>query len=246
MAAAIRESRLKSGPEDKGVFLEGQLSYIGRDCLNVPSDLGESIANNVRRLDLSFNSLRTLEGVERFPNLQELVLDNNCIADNTDFPIMPSLHTLTLNKNKIRDLDKLLDKLSASCPDLTYLSLLGNEACPDQLSHEDKDDDDYIRYRYYVLYRLPCLKFLDSTPVKVIEREKSNKQGQFLKVVRPSDDLFNASQSDDDKARNSPNYTPLPNDLREDPDYKSTFGRCRYVYYGRHSEGNRFIRNNDL
>jgi len=26
----------------------------------------------------------------------------------------------------------------------------------------------------------------------------------------------------------------------------ATFGKCRYVYYGRHSEGNRFIRNNDL
>ena len=25
-----------------------------------------------------------------------------------------------------------------------------------------------------------------------------------------------------------------------------TFGRCRYVYYGRHSEGNRFIKNTDL
>jgi len=26
----------------------------------------------------------------------------------------------------------------------------------------------------------------------------------------------------------------------------ATFGKCRYIYYGRHSEGNRFIRNNDL
>lgn len=28
--------------------------------------------------------------------------------------------------------------------------------------------------------------------------------------------------------------------------FLATFGKCRYVYYGRHSEGNRFIRNNDL
>lgn len=26
----------------------------------------------------------------------------------------------------------------------------------------------------------------------------------------------------------------------------ASFGKCRYVYYGHHSEGNRFIRNNDL
>ena len=25
-----------------------------------------------------------------------------------------------------------------------------------------------------------------------------------------------------------------------------TIGTCKYVYYGKHSEGNRFIRNNDL
>jgi len=29
-------------------------------------------------------------------------------------------------------------------------------------------------------------------------------------------------------------------------DLVAMFGKCRYVYYGRHSEGNRFIRNNDL
>lgn len=32
-------------------------------------------------------------------------------------------------------------------PALQYLSLLGNEACPNQLVSLDKDEDDYQRYR---------------------------------------------------------------------------------------------------
>ena len=48
------------------------------------------------------------------------------------------------------------------------------------------------------------------------------------------------SDSQDEK------YTPLPTDVAEGGDHKGTFGKCRYVYYGKHSEGNRFIVNNDL
>lgn len=33
-------------------------------------------------------------------------------------------------------------------PSLQYLSLLGNEACPNQLVSPDKDEDDYQRYRF--------------------------------------------------------------------------------------------------
>ncbi|TNN78505.1 Leucine-rich repeat-containing protein C10orf11 [Liparis tanakae] len=28
--------------------------------------------------------------------------------------------------------------------------------------------------------------------------------------------------------------------------YTGVFAKCRYIYYGKHSEGNRFIRNNQL
>jgi len=54
--------------------------------------------------------------------------------------------TLTV-KYHVKDLHHLLCVLQARLPALTYLSLLGNEACPDQLSNQDKDEDDYRRYR---------------------------------------------------------------------------------------------------
>ncbi len=46
---------------------------------------------------------------------------------------------------------------------LTYLSLLGNSACPNELVA--KDEEDYQRYRYYVIHSLPNIRFLDSRPV---------------------------------------------------------------------------------
>lgn len=57
--------------------------------------------NKVHSLDLSFNDLTTLRGLEMFPLLRELVLDNNQLTDNLVFPYMPYLHTLSLNKNKV-------------------------------------------------------------------------------------------------------------------------------------------------
>ena len=40
--------------------------------------------------------------------------------------------------------------------------------------------------RYYVLYRLPNLKFLDSRPVKSKEKEEGQRVGAYMKIVAPS------------------------------------------------------------
>ena len=53
--------------------------------------------------------------------------------------------------------------------------------------------NDVLYCRYYVLYRLPRLKFLDSTPVRAEEKLEATKKGAFLKVVRPQDDDLNVS-----------------------------------------------------
>ena len=44
---------------------------------------------------------RSLNGLYSFEKLEELILDNNQLGDDMDFPEMPHVHTLTLNKNKI-------------------------------------------------------------------------------------------------------------------------------------------------
>ncbi|XP_014773820.2 leucine-rich melanocyte differentiation-associated protein [Octopus bimaculoides] len=129
------------------VFANGQLTYACNDVHVIPGKLIESFCTKTTRLDLSYNLLYTLKGLENFTDLEELVLDNNWIDDDTEFPALNSLHTLTLNKNNISDLESFLLKLKASYTNLKYLSLLGNNACPNQLSDKEKDDGDYQRYR---------------------------------------------------------------------------------------------------
>jgi hypothetical protein len=92
-----------------------------------------------------------------------------------------------LNCWYIDNCDQLLEEVKKKCPSLRYLSLLGNTACPNPLLGYGHDEDDYRRYRLYVLYRLPNLKFLDSSIVSEDERKEAKRVGQFMKVVKPSE-----------------------------------------------------------
>ncbi|XP_058433958.1 leucine-rich melanocyte differentiation-associated protein isoform X1 [Marmota monax] len=130
-------------------------------------------------------SLGSLEGLSAFRSLEELILDNNLLGDDLVLPGLPQLHTLTLNKNRITDLERLLDHLAEVTPALEYLSLLGNVACPNELVSLEKDEEDYKRYRCFVLHKLPNLKFLDARKVTRQERKEALVRGAFMKVVKP-------------------------------------------------------------
>ena len=107
---------------------------------------------------------RTLDGLLNFTVLEELILDNNELTDSSlNFPPLMHLRTLTLNKNQvswftfcacfiypstqITDTEHILTILKEKCPNLRYLSLLGNQACPNELLGTGHDDEDYQRYR---------------------------------------------------------------------------------------------------
>ncbi|KAF3708172.1 Leucine-rich melanocyte differentiation-associated protein [Channa argus] len=226
------------------VALNGtQISYIGHDCKDIPDFLGDTYGQFAKRLDLSFNELRSLAGLKMFTELEELVVDNNLLGNDLQLPRLPNLHTLTLNKNQLTDIEVLLEHLADVTPSLQYLSLLGNEACPNQLVDPDKDEDDYQRYRYFVLHKLPKLKFLDTRKVTKKEVMEAQARGAFMKVVKPK------SEPPPKEAKSESGllpYTPLPRGSSEAKNHKGVFTKCRYVYYGKHSEGNRFIRNDQL
>ncbi|XP_061767752.1 leucine-rich melanocyte differentiation-associated protein [Nerophis ophidion] len=226
------------------VALNGtQISYIAQDCKDIPDFLGDTYGHFARRLDLSFNQLRSLAGLGMFARLEELVVDNNLLGNDLRLPGLPNLHTLTLNKNKLTDIEALLEHLADVTPSLRYLSLLGNEACPNQLVSPDKDEDDYQRYRYFVLHKLPGLKFLDTRKVTRKESTEAQARGAFMKVVKPKSDT--PPKEAGFETRPLP-YTPLPRGSRDAKNHKGVFAKCRYVYYGKHSEGNRFIQNDQL
>nr|ACO51576.1 C10orf11 [Aquarana catesbeiana] len=174
--------------ENDGETVSGdQVSYIGKDCAEIPRFLACKYGNFAKRLDLSFNLLqqtvvggppalstgyvqhsddatatftRSLDGLEGFICLEELILDNNLLGNHVCLPLLPFLHTLTANKNQLTELDHFLDSLAVSAPSLEYLSLLGNQACPNELVSKEKDEDDYQRYRFQVIWTqalLTCL-----------------------------------------------------------------------------------------
>ncbi|KAM6442184.1 leucine-rich melanocyte differentiation-associated protein [Liasis olivaceus] len=227
-----------------GLLVDGtQVSYIGQDCRAIPEFLGRKYGRIAKRLDLSFNLLRSLEGLQTFSSLEELILDNNLLQNDLRLPNLPHLHTLMLNKNQITELEGLLDHLAEVAPSLEFLSLLGNSACPNELVCKDKDEGDYQRYRYFVLHKLTNLKFLDSRKVSSKEREEAILRGAFMKVVKPVD----SKDSVEDVSTSPPmSYTPLPSGSRNLTHHRGVLGKCRYVYYGKHSEGNRFIRDDQL
>ncbi|KAI5108132.1 leucine-rich repeat-containing protein C10orf11-like [Silurus meridionalis] len=163
---------------------------------------------HVSTLDISSELKMSLTGLKAFSQLEELIVDNNLLGNDLRLPRLPQLHTLTLNKNQISfqpgaafvchpmiysavkrrvivNIDALLEHLQEVTPALEYLSLLGNEACPNQLVSLDKDEDDYQRYRYFVLHKLRNLKFLDSRRVTQREHLEAEARGAFMKVVKP-------------------------------------------------------------
>lgn len=223
-------------------FIDNRLCYTSQRCHKIPEALVKLYGSRVHSLDLSYNELVSLKGLERFSFLRELVLDNNHLADSIVFPYLPHLHTLSLNKNQINDIELLMAKISHNLPALTFLSLLGNKACPNELSDLDNDEEDYQRYRYYVLHHAPSLKYLDSTRVTDSERAEANRRGQFMKIVRPKEE----ENHDVVVQRPLHSYTPLPRNIRNPDDHRGAYSKCKYKYSGKHSEGNRFISNKDL
>lgn len=92
------------------------------------------------------NYFRDLAPLQGFPKLETLVLDNNEVNEHTKFPKMLNLHTLWVNSNKITNLIIFIDKLVDNTPNLKFLSMLKNEACPNYFN--GKTLKEYSDYRY--------------------------------------------------------------------------------------------------
>lgn len=78
-----------------------QLCYVGQEIICIPEILGKMYGSKVKTLDLSFNSLTSLKHLELFPDLEELILDNNKLDDSIRLYNFPKLHTLSMNNNNV-------------------------------------------------------------------------------------------------------------------------------------------------
>ncbi|XP_053977514.1 leucine-rich melanocyte differentiation-associated protein-like [Hylaeus volcanicus] len=230
----------------------GQVWYTGQRAEKIPGGLVGVVGNNCTSLDLSYNELTSITAVRDFQNLQELILDNNKLRDLKTLPRIPTLTTLSVNNNKITDIDALLKRIRECCPNVVYVSLLGNPGCPDQLTNPSStDDEDYNRYRLYAIYVLPpSLRFLDSRPVTRQEKMDAESRGKYSRTVKLVPELsstyVSSTMDEFDDIFFNVHYTPLPTSIRNPLDHKGAFGKCKHRYSGKNSEGNRFISNSDL
>jgi len=234
--------------EDSTVLLEpviehDHLSLIGATLNQIPRELEDKYGNETKHLDLSYNTITRVENLENFTNLTSLVLDNNQLESSQVFPPSIKMQTLWVNNNNITDLRVFLDCVCKAYPNLTYLSMLKNPACPNYFT--GKDFEDYRRYRYYVLYRLKNLKFLDSSPVTTSEKKEAARVGPYMITAKPDEAQYQSTK-EVPKSEQTEELPNLPTDLQPEGKGAARFGISSYVYYGKHSEGNRFIVNEDL
>lgn len=117
--------------------------------------------------------------------------------------------------------------------------MLKNPACPD-MYFSDGEAEAYQRYRFYVIYRLPSLEFLDSTPISDEERKEAKRVGKYMTVATPDGQPVSQTNS----PLRSRTTESEPQAARMKPSAFLARGRVRYD--GSHSEGNRFIQNDDL
>jgi len=149
-----------------------RLSLAYRDLSEVPPRIGEQFGQFLKELDLSNNELSDLTNLRDFQKLEVLVLDNNKLTSHTKIPSsLRTVHTLWVNNNEIANLSLFVDKLVASCPNLKFLSMLRNKACPNFFNGGTPKQ--YTDYRKYVIDRLRSLSVLDSSAITEQEREEA-------------------------------------------------------------------------
>ena len=106
----------------------------------------------------------------RYPNIQTLVLDNNCLTNIQDFPKLKKLECIWLNNNFLTQLEPILRVLKEQAPNLKHISLLGNLCCARYLFHEKQHA--YGNYRRLIAKYFPKLESIDFEDIQTKEREQ--------------------------------------------------------------------------
>lgn len=137
-------------------------------------------------LDFSHNHISDCAFLGGFDRIEFLNLDDNQLTAHSSLPVMPYLHTLTVNKNNIQNLHLWLATVGSCVPNVRHLSMLANEACPNFFNGGTAQQ--YKEYRLLVISRLPQLAMLDSSVVSADERANAHRLfGSVPRTVSTSD-----------------------------------------------------------
>ena len=208
-------------------------------------------ANEVLLLNLSENNMSSSNLFETFTSLETLILDKNELTSLDWCCPIPSLKTLYFNNNQISNLEAFVNTVAALFPALEYLSMMRNPCCPAFFNITEEKQDDYRRHREFILFKLPRLEYLDATAVTEEERNTSARRGSFLaSKATPKKKKSNAVDAQQQAAQRAyEEQKKLKADARKAKSKTSTFlglGGNEARYESNASEGNRFIRDDDL
>ncbi|CAD8143082.1 unnamed protein product [Paramecium octaurelia] len=178
--------------------------------------------NEIKHLDISNNLLKSGKEFAYFQNLETLIIDNNYYFNLNDFPQLPQLVTLSANKNNFNNLEIFIEDCQSKFPKLTHLSLIKNPICPMFIGEEE-----YQTYRSTLIKQLRNLKNIDGLPVDPKEGDPNYFKQQ--KIQQQQQQQLN----NHDEAKGTIEF----NQKYSKPVSKTVKQR---------SEGNRFVKNNQL
>ncbi|KFM77449.1 Leucine-rich repeat-containing protein, partial [Stegodyphus mimosarum] len=122
---------------------EKKITAAYQSLRTIPHTLADCYGHWVEVLDLSHNMIRDVSGLRSLDRIHTLILDHNLLDSTSEFPRLSSLRVLWLNHNLISDLRIFIPALAFSCPNLQYLSLMGNTAAPATFRDESESEQKY-------------------------------------------------------------------------------------------------------
>jgi len=147
------------------------LSFAFHTFESLPLSLAQAPSSStVKKIDLTETSMKSFENLRFFTRLETLILDKNELSSIASCPTLPTVRTLWCNNNAIYDLPAFIDEVLAKFPNLHFLSMMRNPACPGLMDIVNPDIEAIRLYRLYVLYRFPQLQALDFGDVTDEER----------------------------------------------------------------------------
>ncbi|KAI4458752.1 leucine-rich melanocyte differentiation-associated protein [Holotrichia oblita] len=205
----LHETELRSDNfQDASVTNRLSLAY---ERLHVmPKILLQELSPHVKILDISHNEFENLSFLSDFPQLTTLICDHNNITSFAEIPYLPKLELLWMNFCKVRELYPWAINLQQSCPNLKYLSLMGNPAAPSYLNGGNFYD--YLQYRYFMISLFPNLLHLDDriiTPDQREEAQRLYKRPIVEKMAAKTQNLPQCIRTIKNKVSNI--FSPVPN-----------------------------------
>eukprot|EP00347_Sterkiella_histriomuscorum_P020399 403337951 len=225
-------------------------------------------ATSIVEIDLAYNQLDNAGGLDVFPNLKILILDHNNFTNILSLPALSKLETLSLSYNAIRDLDTFLFQIQQKFPSVKHLNVMKNPINP-MFDSEEK----YEVFRATVKIWLPSLTTLDGTDfannqdmIKQKQKEIESKKAKVMGSQSKSTKLTSIpEEKSSSRKKGGAADEDLLKDLKKNASHtKATAGKGTFEFNQRaykkyhssrsllerilksHSEGNRFIRNDDL